>query len=119
VNGKAEITTQALGHLLRFGGRPAAFLTTEKSDGVFEVRSHDHLFGAALGTNEAAIALKVANRANVGAGKVMDQAIVGQVDTTAAQAAATEARQALAARADLHAVPEDRRQHAYAGPGFE
>jgi hypothetical protein len=102
--GEAKAAGKTLGDLLELDVDPMAIGAVVGARHVLVVGTNDELAGAALGTDELAIALKVAYEADMGASKVMDQLIIGRVGRAAPGAGCPKGRQAMTLGAELHAI---------------
>ena len=105
--GKAQTATQTLPYLLQLGRAPVAIAALVRPVQVLVIGADDELAGAALGTDQLAVRFEFAERADVGAGEMMDEPLLAEMARSAVGAAAAKGRQAAALGTELHAVPDD------------
>jgi hypothetical protein len=72
VAGKAKLATEALSHVLEFGGAPVTVEALIRPLQVLVVGVDDEAARAALGTDQFASGFELGHGADVGAGEVMD-----------------------------------------------
>jgi hypothetical protein len=82
------MAAKTLGHLLQLVIGPLTVLTAIGARHVFIVGANDELAAAALGTNQLAPVLELGDQADMGAGEMVHEPIIGDVDRTAGVTAA-------------------------------
>ena len=95
---KAQLAAKALGHLLQLVARPLTLLAAKGAGRVFVVGADDELASATFGTDQLALVLEFRDQADMGAGEMVHEHIIAEVDRAASIATAPKRRQGPTAR---------------------
>jgi hypothetical protein len=116
VSRESKPAPQALGYLLQHSVAPLTIEAVKGTGQPLVIGADDESGRPALGTDQVSAGFKFVGVADMGAGKMMNQAVVCDPGRPATRAALAKARQAVTLGAQLHSIDPPRLQNSQFHP---